>query len=141
MADSQNHVGLIPLRRFRLLSVRWGLSASVLAAAVAFPISLVAAKGILAGGMAGVLAFWLTAYRMEKVASRGGDALRSLAGYTVVRLSIYAAVLYWAYALNKESPVGLLSAAGGLYIIRLVQIILGLTGWDQKAEADGDHRG
>lgn len=87
-----------------------------------------------------MLAFWLTAYRMEKVASRGGNALGSLAGYTVVRLLIYAAALYWAYRLNRESLVGVLGAAGGIYIIKVVQVALGLTGWDQKAGADGEHR-
>jgi uncharacterized membrane protein len=84
------------------------------------------------GGVAGTLAFWLTAMRLERVANSGQGKLK----WPTVRLSVFSIVIYavtlWrANALDPTGVTGLLAAAGGLFIVRLVVIVLGITGWDQ----------
>ena len=131
-------------RRFRLLTVRLSLLATAVAAACVFPFHAVASKALLGGGIGGVLAFWIVAFRTEKLASRGGNALKSgVVRLTLLRVALYAVVLGWAYTLDRDSIWGIVAAASGLFIVRFVVVILGLTGLDLRAEernGDGAHR-
>ena len=130
------------LRRFRLMTVRLALAATTVATFAAFPFSTVVAKGILGGGLAGVIAFWIVALRVERLAIRGENR-ENLPGFrwTVAQLGLYTAVLVWSYALDRERLSGLIGAGGGLFIVRLVQVLLGVTGWDLKQETKRDAGG
>jgi hypothetical protein len=94
--------------------------------------------GLLMGGIGGVLAFWIEAIRIEKVASSGPKRVQSsVYGLTVVRLLIYGLVLYKAFTLKPDSlPLGLIGAVCGLFIVRVVCVVLGLTGLDLRKRED-----
>ena len=124
-----------PLIRMRLMAVRIGVLLTVVAAAVAYLWDKIVAQGLLLGGVAGVLMFWVLARRLEKLATASEGKVYSLSvGWRLVELFIYAAVLGRAYALDRVSLRGLLAAVGGLFIIRLVTVFLGFTGLDLKRE-------
>ena len=132
------------LTRFRLLTVRLSLMATGLVALGVYSAGPDLAKAVLAGGIGGTLAFWIVAYRTEKLANAGENPAESLNyRWTFARLLLYAGVLVWAYRLEPERPWSMLAATGGLFIVRLVAVVLGLTGLDLKREegsADGEHR-
>ena len=131
------------LRRFRLMTVRLSIFLTLVAAIIAYPLDLVVAKGIMAGGLGGIIAFWAHAYRMERLAIQGEMRLNGFViRWTILRMALYAVVLGWAYSLDEEALHGILSAAGGLFIVRIVQVLLGITGWDlnPRKDADGAHR-
>lgn len=117
------------------MAVRISLLLTAVAVAVAYPFHGVIAHGILLGGIGGVLAFWIVALRLEKLATVApGKVNLAPLRWSLVRLAIYVLVLYRAYLLDQKSLLGLLGAAGGLFIIRLVLVFLGLTGFDLKQE-------
>ena len=131
------------LRRFRLFAVRLGLLLTAVLTAAVFPFSQTAAKGLLGGGIAGVLAFWVIALRFERVAAQKSAGVHSLPLlWSVLRLVFFAVVLYWAYSLDREMFHGFGGAVVGLFLMQLVVALLGLTGWDLKREGntDGSHR-
>lgn len=124
------------LKRTRLMAVRLGLVLTLVAAAVAFPFSVLVAKGIAMGALAGILAFWLFALRMEKVAGRGGSIEGMAVTWTFIRLAIYAAVLVRALFMDQEQYTAMLGAVGGLFIIRIVLVFLAFTGMDLQPEEE-----
>ena len=124
------------LKRTRLIAVRLGLVLTLVAAAVAFPFSELVAKGIAMGALAGVLAFWLFALRLEKVVGRGGSIEGMAVTWTFVRLAIYAAALARALFLDMENYSALLGAVGGLFIIRFVLMFLAFTGMDLQPKEE-----
>ena len=130
---------LAPLRKFRRTAVRLALSITALMAAATFPFHRVAAQGILLGGFAGVLGFWIIAVRLQKLALKPQQNVKfaalTMTGY---RFALYGVVLYRAYALDREDYTGLLGAMAGIMVIRFVLIYLGLTGIDLKAKSSGD---
>ena len=132
------------LRRFRLMAVRAAIFLTLVAAICAYPFDKVVAKSLLGGGLTGILAFWIEALRTEKLAKQGADKVKSVAyRWAFMRMALYAIALVWAHTLDRDSTRGLLAACVGLFIIRLVIIILGITGFDlkeEKEEADGEHR-
>ena len=135
-----------PLRQYRLMTVRIALLLTLVGGVAAAAFSMTAAKGILAGGITGILAFWITALRLEKLALNSGNkvTLIKVPG-PLLSLGLYAITLVWAFSLDPDSLLGLLAAFGGLMIVRLVQAGLGLTGLDlKKAErengTDGSNR-
>ncbi|MCP4640344.1 MAG: hypothetical protein GY851_07930, partial [bacterium] len=117
---------------------------SLVITGIVWAFSSVIARGVLAGGLGGTLAFWIIAYRAEKLAIAGKNAVKSIKfGGTAFRLGLYAVVLWWGFSLDPETSHGLIGAACGLFIAHLAVVIMGLTGLDLKAEersADGSHR-
>ncbi len=127
------------LRRFRLLAVRLGLLMTAVAAFGGFAFDSVLGKGLLGGGIAGVLAFWIIARQTEKLANLPREKIHSLTyRWTALRLLFYGVVLVWGYRLDPDSLRGLLGVAAGLFIIQLVVVFLGITGWDLKTGDDVD---
>ena len=125
-----------PLKRFRLLAVRSALAVTLGVGAVAFAFDSVVAKSLLAGGLAGALAFWIIALRTAKVAILSPRKVQSFAyRWTLVRLGLYGGALLWSYNLDRKSLRGVVAACIGLFIIRIVIIVLGFTGWDLEEEA------
>ena len=122
-----------PLRRMRMMAVRSALALTVAAGGVAFLFDKRVALGLLMGGVAGVVAFWIVAVWAEKVAmaSKRGVYFHAVR-WSLIRLIIYAVTLWRAYVIDRETMRGLFAAAAGLFIIRLVVIFLGLTGLDLK---------
>lgn len=122
-----------PLRRMRLMAVQLALTLTVAAAGVAFLFDKTVALGLLMGGVAGVVAFWIVAVRVERLATgpKRGVYLPA-ARWSFIRLVIYAVTLWRAYVLDRETMRGLFAGAVGLLIIRLVVVFLGLTGLDLK---------
>ncbi len=122
---------ILPLRRFRLMAVRFALVLTVAGAGAVYLWSGAAAQGFLMGGIAGILSFWMEAVRLEKVASRGGSNVKFAAlAWTAFRFAIFGAVLVRAYTLDRERMLGLLGAAAGIFVIRFVIAFLGITGMD-----------
>lgn len=124
------------LKRFRLMTVRLALVLSLVAALVAYGFDPIVARALMGGGIAGVLAFWIGARHVERLATTPPSSVKSYAyRWTALRLAFYAVVLYWAYRLDRDTLRGLLAAAGGLLIIRFVVILVGLTGLDLREES------
>lgn len=132
-----------PARDFRVAAVRLALGVLVALAAGAYLVlDRVAAQGVLLGGIAGVLGFWIMAVRLEKLASLRPERVHfaALTG-TFFRLLLYGVVLYRAYALDTENMHGLLGAVVGILVIRFVAVFMGFTGMampDIPARASGD---
>lgn len=123
-----------PVRRLRRLAVFSALGLSVLAAGIAFIFDRVVAQGILLGGFAGVLPFWIMAFRLEKLASNAPDIIELFSfRWSFFRLLIYALALGRAYFLDPETAHGLIAAVGGLFVLRVVLIFLAFTGLDLPA--------
>ena len=110
------------------------LTTLVLSAAAGY-FGYAAAMGVLMGGLAGALAFWILAWRVSKVATEGLAKVSSTAfRWMLFRMALYALVLYRAHVLDPDSHTGLLGAALGLLIVHAVMAILGVTGLDLKQE-------
>ncbi len=127
------------LARFRLLAVRLTLFVTFLAAGAAYAFSPVVAKGILMGGVCGALTFWLNVRNAEKLAFLPRAKVNS-AVYrsTLIRMGLYALAFYWAFTLDRESMHGLLGALAGMFVVQIVLIFLGLTGFDLREESQSD---
>lgn len=131
-----------PVRTFRVAAVRLALVVTVGMAAVAYGlVDRAAAQGVLLGGLAGVLGFWIMALRLEKLATLPPEKvhLAALTG-TFFRLLLYGVVLYRAYTLDSENLHGLLGAVAGILVIRFVAVFMGFTGMamPDRPAADAD---
>lgn len=126
---------LAPVRRFRRLSVRFGLLATMALAAGAYGLfSADAAQGVLLGGLAGVLGFWIIAIRLEKLATMTPQKVHFAAlTWTSFRFLLYGAVLLRAYFLDREQYHGIIGAVVGILVIRFVMIAIGITNADRPA--------
>lgn len=131
------------LQRFRLLTVRFTLLLTFGLAGALYFLSPVAAKGLLAGGIVGAVGFWLNARNAEKLAFMPRAKVNS-AVYraTLIRMVLYALAFYWSFTLDREKMYGLLGALAGMFVIQIVLIGMGLTGFDLREEqhADGTDR-
>ena len=127
-----------PLTTFRVLSVRIALALTLLAAVAIYPLfGRSASVGLLMGGLAGVLVFWITARQVEKFAIQSNNAVYSLpVKWRLIGLVVYVAVLLRGYTLDREGFTGLFAAAAGLLIIRLTLVILGVFGLDLPKEEE-----
>lgn len=123
---------LHPLRRFRVTAVRLALAIVIAMAAAAYMLfDEDVTQGVLLGGIAGVLGFWIIAIRLEKLATITSDKVHFAAlTWTSFRFLLYGVVLYRAYAIDREEMHGLLGAIAGILVIRFVMIFMGLTGME-----------
>jgi hypothetical protein len=124
------------LKRFRLMAVRLSLALSVVAAGITFFVAdRVIAQGLLMGGLAGTLAFWLLSFRVEKLATAPPGQLKLISlRWSAFRYAIYGVALYRAYVLDTETYHAFIAAAVGLLIIHVVLVFLALTGMDMQGE-------
>lgn len=122
-------------RRFRLSVVRYSVVFTALLGMVAYYFNSTVGLGILIGGVAATLGFWIFAWKMEKLASQPKDNVQSyVLRWSGVRYILFGAALYRGYTLDPDSMGGLLGAVGGIFIIRFVTIFFGVTGLDLKEE-------
>ena len=131
-------VALESLVTFRLFAVRIAMMLTVVASILIYPVfGRAASIGLLMGGVAGALVFWITARRLEKVARQGSNMLISVPPtWRLVGFMVFALVLARAYTLDREGLSGLIAAAVGLFIIRLAAVALGVTGLDLPKEEE-----
>lgn len=123
---------LAPFRKFRRAAVRVALMLTGIVALAAYGFSgMVAAQGVLLGGLAGSLSFWVMAVRLEKAVTIPRQKVKLAPfGWTAFRLGLYGIVLAKAYTLDPESMHGLMGAVAGILTIHAAQVFLGLTGLD-----------
>jgi hypothetical protein len=116
------------LKTFRLAVVRYTLLLTFAATGIAWIWSSVVAKGLLMGGMAGAVGFWITGRNIQKLASPETAQVQSFAiKWTFVRLLLYALAIYRAYTLDREHYYGLLAAVIGIFFVQAVMIGLAFT--------------
>jgi hypothetical protein len=119
------------------MAVRLALLATAAGSAGLFFLDRAAAQGLVMGGIAGVLTFWIEARRVEKVAIGGGGQVKfAPLAWTALRFALFGAVLIRAYFLDRDRMLGLLGAIAGIFVIRFVTVFLGITGLDLKRGAD-----
>lgn len=124
---------LAPLSSMRRMAVAVALAALFAAALIAVFFSRIVAQGLLLGGIAGVLAFWIQSLRVEKLARATPDKVEfAIVKWTFFRMFLYAVTLWRAYLLDRESMHGLLAAVAGLFFIQFALIFLAFTGLDLK---------
>jgi hypothetical protein len=129
------------IRRFRNVALGCGLLLSVAAAAGACVFSPALGQGLLCGGIASVLAFWLLLRQTERLAGApNAKAHAAIYVWTPLRLLLYGAVLIAGYRLDPESLHGLLGAAIGLFITQGVVLVLGLAWSGPKISPDQDEQ-
>ena len=127
------------VKRFRLMAVRLALGLTTVVALVAYAFSAMLAKGILLGGIAGVLVFWLQALNVEKLASAPKSKVRYRPYVsTFIGFAIYALALGRALTWDKEFFRSLYGAIAGLFSIKIVILFLGITGFDLKTEDEAE---
>lgn len=116
------------LKEFRLAVVRYTIALALVTCAATFYWSPVVSKGILMGGLAGALGFWITGRNVEKLATSDATQLQSAAiKWTFVRLFFYALAIYKAYTLDRELYHGLIAAVIGIFLVQIVMITLAFT--------------
>lgn len=127
-----------PLPTFRIMAVRISLALTLLAAVAVYPLAgRPASVGLLMGGLAGALVFWLTARQVEKLAMQSANAVYSVpVKWRLAGFVLYAVVLTRSYTLDSEGLTGLFAAAAGLFIIRIALVVLGITGLDLPKEEE-----
>lgn len=123
-------------RRFRVAFARYCIALLAVTATAAWFWDRVAAQGVLLGGLAGLIGFWMMARSVEKLAIRAPEKLQfALLKWTAVRMGLYAAAFIRAFTLDREEFHGLLGAVAGFLVIRIVLMYLGLTGRDLQSPA------
>lgn len=125
------------LARFRLAVVRYTLVLTAVCTAFAWPLNTAAAKGVLMGGIAGAIGFWLNALAVRKLASPDAAGLPSMAiKGTFVRLLFYALAIYKAYTLDREHYYGLIAAVLGIFLVQVVMITVAFTSLGRTGRGD-----
>ena len=136
---STNDSQLEPIRRFRMLAVRATLMVVMLLAAGAWLIEPRAAQGVLLGGIAGVLGFWIMAIRLEKLTRMKPAKVKFAAlTWSAYRYLLYGAVLYKAFTLDRETYSGLIGALVGIMTIRFVLVAVVSFGLGQDSTSSED---
>ena len=134
---------LRPLQRFRLAAVRLSLFITIVIAVAAYVlVDAAAAQGVLLGGIAGVLGFWIIGVRLEKLANIAPGKVHFAAlTWTSLRFLLYGAALVRAYMIDREDLHGLLGAVAGILVIHFVMVFMGLTGMEMPRAAGGSAAG
>lgn len=115
-------------RRFKYRFVRICSFLILLLAAGAWSWDEAAGQGVLLGGGAGLIGFWLMARAVEQIAINKPEKLRiAVMRWTVFRMGLYGAAFVTAFGLDREQTHGLLGAVVGFLAIRAVLTYLGLT--------------
>lgn len=134
-----NVYNLEPIRRFRLMTVRVTLMVTAAVAFGTYFYDPLVAQGVLLGGIAGLLGFWIIAVRLEKIVQHNPSNVKFAAlTLSTLRFALYGAVLYKGFALDREAYHGLIGALIGIMIIRFVLVIVGVFGLDKRSRKTDD---
>ena len=130
---SGNDEQFLLLKRFRVLAVGLTLLVSIFIAATSWFFNPVLAHGVLLGGLAGVLGFWIIAIRLEKIALLNPEKVQFAAlTWSAYRFALYGIVLYKTFTLDEEKYHGLIGGLIGIMVIRFVLVFIGATGLDKR---------
>jgi hypothetical protein len=114
---------LEPLNTFRVAVARYTLLLAFVCAAAAWPFDPNASKGVLLGGFAGVVGFWITARNMSVLTTPGAEKLELYAfKWALVRLACYGAAISLAWTFDRASYRGLIGAVLGILLVQVVMI-------------------
>ena len=121
--------------RMRRAITGYTVAAVLGAAALALIFSTAAAQGILLGSAAGLLPFLLFSRRVERMA-RGGAAQMELLtlGFSYFRVALYLIALLVGYWLAPDTAHGLLGAAAGILLVRVLLTACVLAGAGEAPE-------
>ncbi len=112
-----------PLNTFRVAVARYTLLLALVCAAAALPFDPNASKGVLLGGFAGVVGFWITARNMSVLTTPGAEKLELYAfKWALVRLGCYGAAISLAWTFDREQYHGLIGAVLGILLVQGVMI-------------------
>ncbi len=112
-----------PLNTFRVAVARYTLLLALVCAAAAWPFDPNASKGVLLGGFAGTIGFWITARNMSVLTTPGAEKLEIYAfKWALVRLGCYGAAISLAWTFDRERYHGLIAAVLGILLVQLVMI-------------------
>lgn len=108
------------------------MAAIAVTSIIAYVFSAAVAKGLLLIGVTNLLLFWGYT-RTLLVANPAADGLKSHASkWGVIRFAAYAVAAYTAYKADPLHLGGLFGAVAALLLIRIVMMVVGITGIDQK---------
>lgn len=120
---------LEPLNTFRAAVVRHTLLLAFVFAAAAWPFDPNASKGLVLGGLAGTLGFWITARNMGTLTAPGAERLGRYAfKWALLRLACYGAAISLAWTFDREEYHGLIGAVAGIFLVQIVMIGRALRG-------------
>jgi len=122
--------------RFRRVVLLLSLALTVILAALALSFGKSAAQGVMLGGTAALLGFEISVrtFRLEK---RSGDQVKFWPSiWWVIRFFAYLAALLKGYSLDTMQYRGLFGALAGLLIVRVIVMVVGVTGIDLKKASD-----
>ena len=112
-----------PLNTFRVGVARYTLLLAFVCAAAAWPFDPNISKGVLLGGFAGTLGFWITARNMSVLTTPGAEKLELYAfKWALVRLGCYGAAISLAWTFDREQYHGLIAAVLGILLVQVVMI-------------------
>ena len=112
-----------PLKTFRVAVARYTLLLAFVGAVAAWPFDPNLSKGLLLGGFAGTLGFWITARNMGVLTTPGAEKLERYAfKWAVVRLGCYGAAISLAFTFDREEYHGLIGAVAGIFLVQIVMI-------------------
>lgn len=119
------------MKPLRLFVVRSSLLATLGCGAVLLLLDPVLAKGLVLGGLARTLTFWIMARDVVQVENLSASRLkfRIQIGFAL-RMLVYTLVLVKAYSWDTEHVHGFFAAAAGLMIVCLMIAIAVVTGRD-----------
>lgn len=118
-----------PLNTFRVAVARYTLLLAFGFAVAAWPFDPNASKGVLVGGFAGTIGFWITARNMSVLTTPGAAGLEVYAfKWALVRLGCYGAAISIAWTFDRETYHGLIAAVLGILLVQVVMIGRALVG-------------
>ena len=118
-----------PLITFRVAVARYTLLLAFACAAAAWPFDPNVSKGVLLGGFAGTLGFWITARNMGVLTTPGAEKLELYAfKWALVRLGCYGAAISLAFTFDREDYHGLIGAVAGIFLVQIVMVGRALLG-------------
>ena len=128
--DAAQYREVVP--RFRRVVLGLSLAAIAVCAGLALLADKAAAQGVMLGGLASVLGFEI-AVRTFRFANTPGDKVKFTPSiWWLIRILAYAAALVKSYNLDTTQYHGLFGAIVGLFIVRVVVMVVGITGVDLK---------
>lgn len=125
------------LKRMRVLGSGVAAALVALSAGTAAWFDARVALGLLLGGSAGIVSFWLLAVRVARMAQAGtaAEPFFTLRG-TLLRLAIYAVTLGTALALDSERYYALIAAVAGLLLMRPALMVVVFAGLRKRPDED-----
>ena len=119
---------LASVRRFRNNAVLISIgitAASAIGARVVF--GPIPARGIVLGGIAGILGFWIIAVRLQRLLPAPPEKVKFFVlTMSAYRFAMYGAALGVAFMLDRDKGTGLAGAVAGILIIRFVLVAYGV---------------